>query len=155
MRPVTLYLLRQDVPSRWPMLNRKGQSGIPAFHAGSINWLRLLYQHVLGTIAIRFGFNDKLSQFCDRCGRTGYIPFWTANDIWIAVAGNVNGHRHGAYCVPCFDVLARAKGICLDWTPTRHGAMSAADQLSKRRLRRQIGSSTKKRKNTGSGLMRA
>ena len=41
MRPVTLYLLRQDVPSRWPMLNRKGQSGIPEFHSGSISSLRL------------------------------------------------------------------------------------------------------------------
>lgn len=78
---------------------------------------RLYYQYLLGTIARRFGFNDKLSQFCDCCGRTHYTSFWAENDTWIAVAGNVNGHRHGAYCVMCFHALAKKKGIHLHWSP--------------------------------------
>lgn len=82
-----------------------------------MNRLRLAFQFLLSVTAIPLGFNDRLSQFCDRCGRTKYVSFWAANDLWIAVAGNVNGHRHGAYCVPCFDLLARKKGILLQWTP--------------------------------------
>lgn len=83
-----------------------------------MNKLRLAFQYLLSAIAIPLGFNDKLSQFCDRCGRTKWVGFWASNEVWISVAGNVNGHRHGAYCVPCFDFLARRKCISLDWTPT-------------------------------------
>lgn len=85
----------------------------------TMNKLRLLFQNVLGVMAISLGYNHKLSQFCDRCGRTRYLSFWAANDVWIAVAGNVNGCRHGAYCVLCFDYLARAKGIRLNWVPEK------------------------------------
>lgn len=84
----------------------------------SIFKARLIFQRVLGLVARRFGFNDRLSQFCDGCGRTDWMGFWSANDVWIAVAGNVNSHRHGAYCISCFDRMARAKGIVLEWTPT-------------------------------------
>jgi len=83
-----------------------------------MNRLRLLFQFVLGMVARTFGINDKLSQFCDRCGRTHYLSFWSTNEVWIAVAGNVNGHQHGAYCIACFHYIARQREILLDWTPT-------------------------------------
>lgn len=87
-----------------------------------MNRLRLLFQWALGAIARPLGFNHRLGQFCDRCGRTNYVGFWADNSVWIPIAGNVNGCRHGAYCVSCFDYLARAKGIILEWTPTFGGA---------------------------------
>lgn len=85
-----------------------------------MNKLRLLYQAVLSAIAIRFGFNDKLGQFCDRCGRTKWRMAWwdDKHTIWEAVAGNLNGCRHGCYCPQCFTILAREKGIRLIWVPT-------------------------------------
>jgi hypothetical protein len=83
-----------------------------------VNWIRLKIQWLLSAIAIPLGFNHRLSQFCDRCGKSHWMGFWAANDVWIAVAGNVNDHRHGAFCISCFDALARRKGILLDWTPT-------------------------------------
>lgn len=83
-----------------------------------MNRLRLFYQWALSTwVAIPLGFNDRLRQFCDRCGRTKYLCFWADTSVWESVAGNVNGHHHGAYCAPCFDKLARRKGIRLDWKP--------------------------------------
>jgi hypothetical protein len=81
-----------------------------------VNSLWLSFQYLLSAVAIPLGFNDKLNQFCDRCGRTNYACFWSANEVWEAVAGNVNGHRHGAYCVSCFDVLARRKCVAIQWT---------------------------------------
>ena len=83
-----------------------------------MNTLRLGFQWLLSSIAISMGFNDRLGQYCDRCGRTRYVGFWSANEVWEAVAGNVNGHRHGAYCVPCFDVLARRQCVPIQWTAT-------------------------------------
>ena len=83
-----------------------------------MNFIRLAFQYVLGFVARHYGFNDKLGQFCDHCGRTGYISFWSVDEVWESVAGNVNGYRHGAYCVLCFDLLAKRKGIWLHWTPT-------------------------------------
>lgn len=82
-----------------------------------MNRIRLAFQRALSAIAIPLGFNDHLVQFCNHCGRTHYLPFWASNDVWESVAGNVHGCRHGAYCVPCFDALARRRGIYLDWKP--------------------------------------
>lgn len=82
--------------------------------------LRLLLQSWLSAVAIPLGLNHKLGQFCDRCGRTGWRMAWwdDTNKVWEAVAGNVNGHRHGCYCPQCFTALAREKGIRLLWVPT-------------------------------------
>lgn len=83
-----------------------------------MNKLRLALQWLLSAIAIPLGFNDKLCQFCDRCGRgMAGKGFWAVNDVWEAVAGNVNGHRHGCFCRDCFTAIARAKGIVLEWKP--------------------------------------
>lgn len=84
-----------------------------------MNKLRLLFQLCLSFVAIPLGFNDKLSQFCDRCGRTNWRMAWWdySNKVWEAVAGNVNGYRHGCYCPQCFTVLARERNIRLVWVP--------------------------------------
>lgn len=82
-----------------------------------MNRIRLTLQHILSAIAIPLRFNDRLIQFCDRCGRSRYLGFWADNEVWEAVAGNVNGHRHGAYCIECFNSLASERGILLQWKP--------------------------------------
>jgi hypothetical protein len=84
-----------------------------------MNRFRLLAQELLGIIARWLDFNDRLSQFCDRCGRSGagWPSWWADTPLWESVAGNVNGHHHGCYCPSCFDELARAKGILLLWKP--------------------------------------
>ena len=84
-----------------------------------MNWLRLRFQRLMSALAIPFGFNDRLVQFCDRCGRTHYLSFWADNDVWESVAGNANGHRHGAYCVYCFDVMATEQSVGIQWKPER------------------------------------
>ena len=85
-----------------------------------MNYIRLRAQELLGVIARTFRFNDRLTQFCDRCGRSGRLwPSWWAEDIkvWEMVAGNVNGCHHGCYCPNCFDEIAHSKGIALRWKP--------------------------------------
>lgn len=85
-----------------------------------MNTLRLILQSLLGAIARPLGFNDRLVQFCDRCGRSGQSwPSWWSEDVtvWEAIAGNVNGHHHGCYCPNCFDEIACSKGISLRWKP--------------------------------------
>lgn len=84
-----------------------------------MNRLRLALQWLLSAIAIPLGFNHKLGQCCDRCGRfAAWKGFWADNDVWEAVAGNVNGCRHGCFCRDCFTLIARDKGIRLDWKPS-------------------------------------
>ena len=87
----------------------------------AMNMLRLLYQHLLSMVAIPLGFNDRLTQFCDRCGRTKWAVHWwddsDRTEVWKAVAWNVNGHHHGCFCPACFTVLARKKNIRLIWRP--------------------------------------
>lgn len=84
-----------------------------------MNRLRLLCQRLLSAVAIPLGFNHRLSQFCDRCGRSNWRRAWwdDTNKVWEAVAGNVNGCRHGCFCPDCFTILAREKGIHLTWKP--------------------------------------
>lgn len=94
-----------------------------SLNAARLFWkVRLGFQSILGAIARPLGFNDKLTQFCDRCGTGGaWWPFsWWAVDIklWEKVAGNVNNCHHGCYCPRCFTSLAREKGIGIDWIPT-------------------------------------
>jgi hypothetical protein len=85
-----------------------------------VSILRLSYQRLLSAIAIPLGFNHRLIQFCDRCGRTRTDLSWwdDTGKVWEAVAGNVNGHHHGCFCAECFTILAREKGIYLTWKPT-------------------------------------
>ena len=86
----------------------------------ALNKIRLGYQHLLSAIAIPLGFNHRLVQFCDRCGRTRWgVSWWDHSGmVWEAVAGNINGHRHGCFCPKCFTELARENGIYLIWKPT-------------------------------------
>lgn len=89
-----------------------------------MNRLRLSLQWLLSAIAIPLGVNDRLTQFCDRCGRTRFLSFWADTEVWEAVAGNVNGHHHGCYCIPCFAAIAERKGVRLEWKPFfREGAL--------------------------------
>jgi len=85
-----------------------------------MNKLRLLFQKLLSAVAIACGFNHRLVQFCDRCGRTHRIAMWwdETDEVWESVAGNVDGHHHGCFCLECFTILAREKGIPLIWIPT-------------------------------------
>ena len=84
-----------------------------------MNTLRLVFQSLLGAIARALSFNDHLTQFCDRCGRSGasWPSWWADTKLWESVAANVNGHHHGCYCPSCFDEMARSKGIRLRWKP--------------------------------------
>jgi hypothetical protein len=88
-----------------------------------VNKLRLIYQHVLSVIAKPLGFNHRLTQFCDRCGKTNWGMHWWdySTIIWEAVAGNVNGHHHGCFCPPCFTALANEKGLSIVWRPAIEG----------------------------------
>ena len=88
--------------------------------------IRLAYQRILSAVAIPLGFNDRLVQFCDRCGRTRYLSFWADTAVWEAVAGNVNGCHHGAFCVPCFNAVAERKGLHINWKP----ALTTSEHLS-------------------------
>lgn len=85
-----------------------------------MNKLRLIFQSMLGTVAIRLGFNHRLHQFCDRCGRTRWTAHWwdDSTEVWEAVAGDINGHHHGCFCLDCFTILAREKDICITWKPS-------------------------------------
>lgn len=91
-----------------------------ATKGNAMNRLRLIYQHGLGTVALLLGFNHRLTQFCDRCGRTNWAARWwdCTTKVWETVAGNVNGQHHGCLCLDCFTILARDKGIHLMWQPT-------------------------------------
>ena len=85
-----------------------------------MNRLRLFYQRLLSAIAIPLGFNWRLTQYCDRCGRSHWPMCWwdDTTEVWEAVAGNVNGYHHGCFCPDCFTILAKKKGIWLVWRPT-------------------------------------
>lgn len=88
-----------------------------------MNKARLIFQWLLFHILHPLGLADRLVQHCDRCGRSGGNgPIWWdfSNAVWEAVAGNKNGHRHGCYCIYCFDTMAAEKGIVLMWEPRRH-----------------------------------
>lgn len=66
-----------------------------------------------------FGFSDRLVQRCDRCGRIPPTSWWDpSNEVWEAVCGNLNGHRHGCFCINCFSKIASKKGVFIDWRPT-------------------------------------
>jgi hypothetical protein len=97
-----------------------------------MNKLRLLYQYLLGAIARPLGFNDRLSQFCDHCGRTKWSVRWwdETNKVWESVAGNVNDRHHGCFCPDCFTILARKKGIWLVWKPTVEPDPVSPEQLA-------------------------
>jgi hypothetical protein len=84
-----------------------------------MNKFRLLCQAALSAIAIPLGFNDKLTQFCDRCGRSHWRMVWwdETNVVWETVVGNINGCRHGCYCPACFTAIAHDKGVRILWVP--------------------------------------
>jgi hypothetical protein len=89
--------------------------------------LRLAFQSLLGALARPLGFNDRLVQFCDRCGMSGaqWPTWWAETSLWEKVAGNVNGHHHGCFCPRCFDDLAVVKGLRLQWTPQESNAVGS------------------------------
>lgn len=81
--------------------------------------LRLLFQCALSSIARPLGVNHLLTQYCDRCGRTNWPTGWwdDSTEVWEAVAGNVNGHHHGCFCLNCFTIMAAEKNIQIMWRP--------------------------------------
>lgn len=50
---------------------------------------------------------------CRQCGRL-YDDVWvTTDEIWRQVTGIEDGN--GLFCMPCFAVMAREKGVSLYW----------------------------------------
>ena len=86
-----------------------------------MNKFTLLCQAALSAIAIPLGFNDKLTQFCDRCVDEvtgawcgGMKLMWCGRQCFV---GNINGCRHGCYCPACFTAIAHDKGVRILWVP--------------------------------------
>lgn len=84
-----------------------------------MNWLRVL---VMGKwwyfVGRAFGMSSKQRQRCDLCGRIPFASWWDeTNSVWLRIAGNVNGNRHGCFCIGCFTRMASTKGIHITWKP--------------------------------------
>jgi len=51
---------------------------------------------------------------CHICGAAYDTVWWADKDVWEAVTGGYDGGG-GLYCIPCFENMARERGIAIQW----------------------------------------
>lgn len=63
----------------------------------------------------KIGYGDRLTEFCQECGRTTDLVWWAPDALWLELTGE--RHGGGVRCTACFDRTATRRGIILRWRP--------------------------------------